>query len=851
MATNTVSPIGNISNASSVELASAVVDRQNQGLVVLDPNGIILLWNEWMQAWTGVNCNQATGKRFFNLFPSLHGGTYAKAISHIISTVDTKSQSLTWYIDRDPELIDAIESALASGYRTLPLSRIAISAFDVLSQAGCLLEFSEAPFSTLQTHPTPTNISAINAGHCCHSKPHPLTEDSFAAALQTAVFGVISANTEGHIYAVNQRILEISGYDEEQLIGQTLNLLFPSLKDCEDIRRNLEQVSRLHRDNICEAIDSGGNIMPLSVAVFHNPLQDNTLTLVCEDFSQQQSHRDTVLAQRDILAAIYAEVADAIILLDADGLIEHINPIALEILGLRGSRVEGSSIDILARFTNGEDGPSISPHWDVLNRGAACQSSDQTFLHVNGRPTLQVTASASPLRDRKNHLSGCVLILRITSQAHRESIKLAWHVDHDALTQLHNRHFLESELTRAIDITQRTHQKHVLLYLDLYNFSLVNDTCGKAAGDALLKQCAVLFRRAAGNDPLVARIGNDEFAILLLDTPLEEGKAIADNIITIIKRFSFPWGERRLKIGISIGGEVIDRESGSDIDVLATAAFSCAAARKSGRNRALFQYQREKLYERKQVAEWEPRITDALDHDGFCLHYQPIISTRTTEHDCRHYEALIRMIDSKGRLILPGKFIPTAELYGLIDDIDRWAIRRVIADIQSLSGRQQHDLRISINLSGPTISDDSFMPFLLDTIDMSGINPQHLQFEITETAAIRQFDRALELINALKARGCRFSLDDFGTGLSSLGYLKQMPVDYLKIDGSFIRNMELNDVDFSMVSTINHLAHVMGIATIAECVENQIQLSMLQEIGVDCVQGFFIEKPKPLSAIIF
>ena len=412
-------------------------------------------------------------------------------------------------------------------------------------------------------------------------------------------------------------------------------------------------------------------------------------------------------------------------------------------------------------------------------------------------------------------------------------------------------HFLESELTRAIDITQRTHQKHVLLYLDLYNFSLVNDTCGKAAGDALLKQCAVLFRRAAGNDPLVARIGNDEFAILLLDTPLEEGKAIADNIITIIKRFSFPWGERRLKIGISIGGEVIDRESGSDIDVLATAAFSCAAARKSGRNRALFQYQREKLYERKQVAEWEPRITDALDHDGFCLHYQPIISTRTTEHDCRHYEALIRMIDSKGRLILPGKFIPTAELYGLIDDIDRWAIRRVIADIQSLSGRQQHDLRISINLSGPTISDDSFMPFLLDTIDMSGINPQHLQFEITETAAIRQFDRALELINALKARGCRFSLDDFGTGLSSLGYLKQMPVDYLKIDGSFIRNMELNDVDFSMVSTINHLAHVMGIATIAECVENQIQLSMLQEIGVDCVQGFFIEKPKPLSAIIF
>jgi len=336
----------------------------------------------------------------------------------------------------------------------------------------------------------------------------------------------------------------------------------------------------------------------------------------------------------------------------------------------------------------------------------------------------------------------------------------------------------------------------------------------------------------------------------LLDCPLDDGKVIADNIIAAIKRFSFPWGERRLKIGISIGGEVVDRDSSSDIDVLVTAAFSCAAARESGRNRAFFQYQREKLYERKQVAEWEPRITDALDHNGFCLHFQPIVPAREVEHGYRHYEALIRMVDSKGGLILPGKFIPTAELYGLIDDIDRWVIRRVIADILSLDNKQQHDLRVSINLSGPTISDDGFMGFLLDIIDQTGIDPHHLQFEITETAAIRQFDRALELINALKARGCRFSLDDFGTGLSSLGYLKQMPVDYLKIDGSFIRNMELNDIDFSMVSTINHLAHVMGISTIAECVENQIQLSMLQEIGVDCVQGFFIEKPKPLSDII-
>jgi len=842
MATSTVTPI---SHASSIELAGAVVDTQNHGLVALDQTGMILLWNDWMQTWTGINCSQALGKNFLNLFPNLYSSDYASAITEVSSS----GQGLTWYIDREPELIDAIEAALAFGYRTLPLSRIAISPFTLSSQSGCLLEFSEAPFNTLLADSVPreTVVKDINPGP--QDNTEGLPDAAFSASLLTEAFGVISADTEGLICAVNHRITELSGYSEEQLIGQALSLLFPSLQGCDDIRRNLEQTSRLHQDNVCEAIDCNGKTLPLKVSVFHNPLQAHKLTLVCEDFSHQQGNQDAVLAQRELLAAIYGEVADGIILLDAQGLVEHINPIALEMLGLRVSKVEGSPIDDLVMLTSGEEGRTIRPHQEVLSRGTSCQSPDQTFLHITGRPALQVAASASPLRDRQNHLSGCVLILRITSQAHRESVKLAWHVNHDPLTQLPNRHFLEGELTRAIDITQSTSQKHVLLYLDLYNFSLVNDTCGKAAGDALLKQCAILFQQATTDDTLVARIGNDEFAILLLDCPLDDGKVIADNIITTIKRFSFPWGERRLKIGISIGGEVIDRESSSDIDVLVTAAFSCAAARESGRNRAFFQYQREKLYERKQVAEWEPRITDALDHDGFCLHYQPIASTREVEHSYRHYEALIRMIDSKGGLILPGKFIPTAELYGLIDDIDRWVIRRVIADILSMDSRQRHDLRISINLSGPTISDDSFMPFLLDTIDESGIDPHHLQFEITETAAIRQFDRALELINALKARGCRFSLDDFGTGLSSLGYLKQMPVDYLKIDGSFIRNMELNDIDFSMVSTINHLAHVMGISTIAECVENQIQLSMLQEIGVDCVQGFFIEKPKPLSAI--
>lgn len=708
MATSPASPIN---SANLTELASEVVDRQNHGVALLDFNGSILLWNEWMNDWTGIHYEQALYKTLANLFPPLIGSDFSKAIKK--TTLEGLTQ--TWFLNSQPELLDGIESIFTRGDRSFPLSSVSLSPFIFASQRGCLIEFSESPFQPLQA---------------------------------------------------------------------------------------------------------------------------------------QQCKQNTLLQQRALLATIYEGVADAIILLDAEGRVEHINPAGLELLDLRTTKVAGQLFDNFLSLVSGEKNLPINPHRETLIRGSFCQSPDSTFLQISGRSALQVVASATPLRDSQNHLSGCVLIIRMINQAAREAHKLAWHLDHDALTQLPNRHFLESALNRAIALAQTKAQQHVLLYLDLYNFSLVNDTCGKTAGDAMLKQCALLLKHAADEDTLVARIGNDEFAILLLNCSLDKAKAFASEIIATIKNFSFPWGERRLKVGISIGGEIVDRESSSEIDALVAAAFSCAAARESGRNRAFFQYQRDNLYQRRQIAEWVPRITDALDHDNFCLHYQSITPARPVEHGYRHYEALIRMVDNNGELILPGKFIPTAELHGLIDDIDRWVIRQAITDIMSLDARQRHDLRISINLSGPTISDEHFKAYLIETIEETGVDPHHLQFEITETAAIREFDRALDLIHTLKARGCYFSLDDFGTGLSSLGYLKQIPVDYLKIDGSFIHNIELNDVDFSMVSTINHLAHVMGIATIAECVENPIQLAMLQEIGVDCVQGFFIDKPRPMKDIM-
>ena len=320
-----------------------------------------------------------------------------------------------------------------------------------------------------------------------------------------------------------------------------------------------------------------------------------------------------------------------------------------------------------------------------------------------------------------------------------------------------------------------------------------------------------------------------------------ESREVAEQI----KEFSFPWGERRLKVGASIGAKVIDRSTTSEIDVLVAAGTSCATAKESGRNRIHFNYRSVEVAQRQSVAEWIPIITDALEEDRFVLYCQPIVPvTESRASKVRHYEVLVRMVDRQGEIVPPGKFIPVAELYGLIEDIDRWVLNRIFDHLEHHSNKEQ---RFAVNLSGNTISDEGLKDFIVNKFKSTGVSPQRLQFELTETAAIRHFDRAMDFINALKDLGCYFSLDDFGSGLSSLGYLKELPVDYLKIDGSFIRNMELNEVDYSMVSTINHLGHIMGISTIAECVENSSQLSMLQEIGVDYAQGFLIARPMPLD----
>jgi diguanylate cyclase (GGDEF)-like protein len=416
----------------------------------------------------------------------------------------------------------------------------------------------------------------------------------------------------------------------------------------------------------------------------------------------------------------------------------------------------------------------------------------------------------------------------------------------DPLTGLANRVQFERRLDALLHDDSSAAREHTACYMDLDHFKIVNDTCGHPAGDRLLQEIAVLFRQQVRSDDLVARIGGDEFAVLLEDCPPDDARTIAHSFITAINNYHFIRDGHTFTVGVSIG--MVPFRKGSLLtEIIGAADAACYLAKEHGRNRIhYYRADDSELLQRRDETRWANRITRALDNDRFELFAQPIHPAVIGAASVHMREVLLWMIDDEGNRISPREFIPAAERYNLMDAIDRWVIRQLCLQLGAIS---EHDSQntYAINLSGQSLSDDNFLHFLIDTLDHSHIPTNRLCFEITETAAITNLAKATHLISILKGMGIRFALDDFGSGLSSFTYLKHLSVDYVKIDGSFVRGMAGNPVDCRMVEAIHQMAHAMNIQTIAESVENEESYSLLQEIGVDFLQGYYIGRPLPIS----
>lgn len=418
---------------------------------------------------------------------------------------------------------------------------------------------------------------------------------------------------------------------------------------------------------------------------------------------------------------------------------------------------------------------------------------------------------------------------------------------HDALTGLVNRSGFEQFLQRAVNSAQEHGLNHVLLYLDLDQFKIINDTCGHVAGDELLRQLAVVMNPHIRESDTLARLGGDEFGVLLESCPQESAQKIGENLLKAIKDFRFVWRDKSFTIGASIGMALINELTPSTEVALSNADMACYAAKDLGRNRIyLYTDNDVDLVRRQGEMQWVSRINQALDENRFVLYGQCIEPINGGEQ-IKFCEFLLRLREPDGRIILPQDFIPAAERYNLMPNLDRWVVDNAFSILADLTDGGMAGLprMFFINLSGASLSDESFFDFIRDRLQKYNIPPQLICFEITETTAIAQLSQAVEFIQQIKKEGCRFALDDFGSGMSSFSYLKSIPADYLKIDGGFVSTMLDDSMNRAIVEAINKIGHVAGMRTIAEFVENEAIRDALTEIGVDYVQGYGVEKPKP------
>ncbi|MDX1432122.1 MAG: EAL domain-containing protein [Gammaproteobacteria bacterium] len=497
--------------------------------------------------------------------------------------------------------------------------------------------------------------------------------------------------------------------------------------------------------------------------------------------------------------------------------------------------------------------------------GAFCETSteselefrmirrDNSVLWIHERIRLLPQTPSSPAELR--------VVCRDVTEAHNLSQELSYQASHDSLTGLVNRRELENRLARVLETARADGSHHALCYLDLDQFKVINDTCGHVAGDELLRQLSEVLRTKVRRRDTLARLGGDEFGVLMEHCVLRQAQRVANTLRKTVEEFRFSWENKTFSVGVSIGLVPVTSESESVAGTLSAADTACYVAKDQGRNRIhVYHPEDMELARRHGEMQWVARINQALEEDRFCLSMQPIRplsdldegSATWTENDGapEYFELLLRMRDSNGRLVPPGAFLPAAERYSLSVRLDRWVVEKIFAWLDAHPERLERLAMCSINLSGHSIADEEFLQFVISSLDGTNVPAEKLCFEITETAAITNLVSATRFITALKGWGCHFALDDFGSGLSSFAYLKQLEVDFLKIDGVFVKDVVDDPINLAMVKSINDIGKVMGKRTIAEFVENQRILDKLREVGVDYAQGYRVGRPKPLDRLL-
>lgn len=664
--------------------------------------------------------------------------------------------------------------------------------------------------------------------------------------------GIVILNNRDRVVDANPAFLTLFQYTLDDIKGKTLNtLIVPEGQHEKASHYSLRALKRESFQFETVRRRKDGSLVPVNVLASSILLNKKQVGIygIYHDITLRKHAEEALAYEKEVAEVTLHAIGDAVIRTDARGRVQYLNPVAEQLTGWSLTEAEGKPLETVFEIINERTRrPAPNPVKRCLKEGRVVGLANHSLLLARNGHEVAVEDSAAPIIDRSGEVIGVVLVFRDVSDRRRVAEEMAYQARHDLLTGLYNRHAFEQRITEILADRRQAGRRHTMLYMDLDQFKLVNDTSGHQAGDVLLRQLAGLMRHELRESDMLARLGGDEFGVLLQDCPLEEGAKFAERLVARIHDVHFPWGDKVFKVGASVGAVALDDETRTLSEVLSAADDACYAAKDRGRNRVyVYQHGDEGIRRRREEMRWVARLSEAIETERLELYYQEIHPTVVTRPSAvKHYEVLVRLRDETGQLVLPGHFISAAERYGLIDKLDRWVVEHVFKGLAGLreAGKRLPEL-VDINVSGLTISNPGFLGFIRERLKSHALPAALICFELTETAAITNLTQSTNFIAALRRLGCAVSLDDFGRGVSSFAYLKDLAVDYLKIDGSFVKDMESNSVHYAIVEAIHGVANVMGIETIAEYVEDMATLAKLNEIGIEYAQGFALHEPEP------
>jgi len=815
---------------------ASLFDAINAGLIVLNHNGEIAVWNKWMVQHSFKNNPDVLGRKLNDVFTGLSKrllqatqDALSKNLSSIISAKLHRTELPLFRSRQDVQLNNRIHQS------------ITVTPLKIQNKHWCMLQISDLTQGSMHEVSLKQTTQELES---MASRARE-QESQLQTILNNTLDAIVILDRRGKISGFYQSAQQMFGYSEYEILGKSLSVLFPS-----PFSRRFDLLISQNTNNQtlsfmeqAKSLKSGGDIFYSDVAINTIFQGDIQYIVTIKDITERQLAQEALYREKEQAQVTLSSIADGVITTDIIGQINFLNPASLKLTGYQHDELINQRLDRV--ITIQSDRPHM-PVFECISTGQQVDSiSGDILIDKNGQQIV-IHQVASPIHNQVGDIIGAVMIFRDVSKSHRLASRLSWQASHDELTQLVNRREFERQLDQIISFARTDVSEHCLCFMDLDKFKVVNDTCGHVAGDELLRQLADIFRTQIRGADTLARLGGDEFAIILRKCGLGPAVNVAEEIRAVIEDFRFGWAGKSFQVGVSIGLVIIDASSPDLEQVFKAADSACYAAKEAGRNRVHIYSQDDKdITQRQGEAQWLVRIQGALDENRFELNYQPIVPLNPNDEDPVHYEILLRMLGEQGESVPPGAFIPSAERYQLMSKIDAWVIENLFLWMDQYWDFKSHDV-FAINLSGQSLADDNLLYRVKQLLDHHAVPANRICFEITETSAISNLSQAQIFIDELKEIGCRFALDDFGSGLSSFAYLKSLDVDYLKIDGAFVKDMAEDPIDRAMVESIHNIGSVLKLKTIAEFVEDESILNALNEVGVDYAQGYGIARPKVL-----